>query len=69
MNRRLFIRQWGWPIALALLTLFGLFSALIGQGGLWWGLSWVALAAPLLTGVRHIVRPATDRKDHARSRR
>ncbi|WP_269769770.1 hypothetical protein [Flavisphingomonas formosensis] len=31
-----FARLWGWPIGLALLTLFGLLSALLGGGGLWW---------------------------------
>jgi hypothetical protein len=27
---------------------FGLLSALLGQGGIWWVLSWVAMAVPLL---------------------
>lgn len=48
-----FTRQWGWPIGLAMLTLLGLLSALIGEGGLWWDLSWIALAAPLLVILRH----------------
>jgi hypothetical protein len=34
---------------LAVMTLFGLLSALLGQGGIWWILSWIALAAPVLT--------------------
>jgi hypothetical protein len=42
------LRQiWRWPALLALLTIFGLISALIGQTGFWWALSWIALAAPL----------------------
>ena len=41
-------RVWRWPMALALLTLFGLLSALLGEGGMWWGLSWIALSLPLL---------------------
>ena len=39
---------WRWPTVLAALTLFGLLSALLGEGGLWWVLSWLALAAPLI---------------------
>lgn len=59
-----FLRQWGWPIGLALLMLLGLFSALLGQGGVWWGLSWIALAAPLLVALWHILHSggASDRR-------
>ncbi len=39
---------WRWPMMLAVLTVFGLLSALLGQGGIWWALSWVALASPLV---------------------
>ncbi|SJZ44193.1 hypothetical protein SAMN02745126_01076 [Enhydrobacter aerosaccus] len=39
---------WRWPIMLALLTVFGLLSALLGEGGVWWPLSWLALASPLV---------------------
>lgn len=39
---------WRWPGTLAILTAFGLLSALLGQGGIWWMLSWIALAAPLV---------------------
>ncbi|MHA3790462.1 hypothetical protein [Sphingomonas sp. YL-JM2C] len=48
-----FARQWGAPIALAVLTLFGLLSALIGEGGIWWWLSWATLAAPLIVIARY----------------
>jgi hypothetical protein len=41
------VRIWRWPATLAVLTIFGLLSALLGQGGLWWVLSWAALAAPI----------------------
>jgi hypothetical protein len=41
-------RIWRWPAALALLTTFGLLSALLGQGGLWWALSWATLATPIV---------------------
>jgi hypothetical protein len=43
-----FSQIWRWPAALAVLMAFGLLSALLGQGGIWWVLSWVALAVPLL---------------------
>jgi hypothetical protein len=39
--------MWRWPAALAALTVFGLLSALLGHGGVWWALSWIALATPL----------------------
>ena len=47
---------WYWPPVLAGLTLFGLLSALLGEGGVWWVLSWIALAVPLLTIVCRSVR-------------
>jgi hypothetical protein len=43
-----FSRIWRWPVVLAGLTLFGLLSALLGRSSLWWGLSWIALAIPLV---------------------
>jgi hypothetical protein len=47
-------RVWGWPIALAALTIFGLLAALLGQGGLWWVLSWIALGTPLVIALSHL---------------
>jgi hypothetical protein len=47
---------WRWPLLLAALIVFGLLSALLGQGGIWWGLSWIALATPLLLIVLSIAR-------------
>lgn len=41
-------RIWRWPALLAILTVFGLICALLGQGGLWWALSWIALTIPLV---------------------
>jgi hypothetical protein len=38
---------WRVPAALALLSLFGLLAALLGEGGVWWLLAWSALAVPL----------------------
>jgi hypothetical protein len=48
-SRHSFGRIWRWPAALAALTVFGLLSALLGQGGIWWVLSWIALSMPLVT--------------------
>jgi hypothetical protein len=42
-----FQRVWRWPALLALLTLFGLFSALLGQSGIWLWMSWATLTVPL----------------------
>jgi hypothetical protein len=39
---------WRWPFALAILISFGLTAALLGQGGFWWAMSWIALAVPLV---------------------
>jgi len=39
---------WRWPLVLAVLTCLGLISALLGEVGVWWGLSWIALAIPLV---------------------
>ncbi len=42
------LRVWRWPALIATLTSFGLLSALLGEGGIWWVLSWIALTIPLL---------------------
>lgn len=41
-------RIWAWPAGLVAAIVFGIFSALLGQGGIWWPLTWAALALPLL---------------------
>ena len=64
-----FRRQWGWPIGLGALTLFGLLSALLGGGDPWWWMSWAALALPLLEIARHVLFPAkSGGPRHARRR-
>jgi len=45
-GRRPFVRLWGWPIALGLLTSAGLISALLGDG-IWDHLSAAALGIPV----------------------
>lgn len=47
---------WPWPVALGLLTIFGLLSALLGQHGIWLGLSWAALSIPLIVTVVCLIR-------------
>ena len=42
-----FMRMWGAPIVLAILTVIGLLSALLGDG-VWDGLSAVTLGIPVL---------------------
>jgi hypothetical protein len=44
-----------WPIALAILGVIGLASALIGDN-LWDALSWATLTAPILIILWHIAR-------------
>jgi len=45
--RRSSAQVWRWPVVLALLTVSGLFSALLGQSGVWLPLSWLLLGIPL----------------------
>lgn len=47
---------WRWPLVLAVLTVIGLLSALLGEGGLFWMLSWLALSVPLLVMVWAVLR-------------
>ncbi|WP_321942157.1 hypothetical protein [Paraburkholderia tropica] len=62
---------WDIPILLAALTVFGLLAALLGTG-FWHGLAWLALAIPILVGVRFSLWPvsgtraSTDQKRSAR---
>lgn len=51
-----FLKVWGAPIALGLLTCFGLLAALLGIG-LWHWSAWLALSIPLITGVRFWIAP------------
>ncbi len=51
----------GAPVLLAALILFGLLSALLGQGGLWFLLSWAALIVPIGVIVWFVARPMKSR--------
>ena len=63
---------WRWPIALALLSVIGLVSALLGDGP-WDVLSWIALGLPVvviiwhagLTGAPASIRASTQRRSPA----
>jgi len=50
-----FLRLWGVPIVLGILTAIGLVSALLGDG-VWDAASAVALAVPVLLAVWHSLR-------------
>lgn len=50
------VAVWPWPIALGVLTAFGLLSALLGQHGIWLALSWAALSLPLIVTVICLLR-------------
>ncbi|MGY8710358.1 hypothetical protein RAD16_31880 [Bradyrhizobium sp. 18BD] len=47
---------WRWPALLAVLSVFGLLAALIGQTGVWLPLSWIALTIPLAVAAICITR-------------
>lgn len=55
-GRRSFALIWRWPALLAVLSVFGLLAALIGQTGIWLPLSWSALTIPLAVAAVCIVR-------------
>jgi hypothetical protein len=42
-----FLKIWGVPVLMAILSMVGLLSALIGDGP-WDGLSWIALGIPVI---------------------
>ena len=50
-----FLRLWGVPILLGLLTVIGLVAALLGDG-VWDAVSGVALGLPVLAGIWHSLR-------------
>ena len=55
-NRRSLSLIWRWPALFAVLSVFGLLAALIGQTGIWLPLSWGGLTIPLAVAAICIVR-------------
>ncbi|WP_199768600.1 hypothetical protein [Sphingobacterium sp. HMA12] len=50
--KKSFLKLWGMPILLAVLSLFGLIAALLGEG--WLDLlGWLALSVPLVLIIRN----------------
>lgn len=47
-----------WPTVIAVVTLFGLIAALVGDG-VWDGLSWAALGLPFVLAAYFFVRRET----------
>ncbi|MCP3391398.1 hypothetical protein NLM27_21665 [Bradyrhizobium sp. CCGB12] len=47
---------WAIPALLALVTLLGLLAALIGEGGIWWALSWGMLIVPGALSLYYLAR-------------
>ena len=55
------MKVWRWPMLLAVLTVVGLLSALLGEGGPFWFVSWIALSLPLLAIVLAVLRSFSHR--------
>jgi hypothetical protein len=53
---------WRGPLAMAGLALFGLLAALLGQGGVWWAMSWAALGSTLAVILWHLLAPLVSRR-------
>lgn len=50
--KSIFFKLWGMPILIALITLAGLISAILGTG-IWHYISWITLSYPLYIMVKH----------------
>ncbi|WP_142687986.1 hypothetical protein [Chitinophaga polysaccharea] len=56
MKNNPFMKLWGKPLLIALLSLAGLIAALVGDGA-WDAFSWVALALPVIIIIRRYYFP------------
>jgi hypothetical protein len=56
------MKCWRWPTLLAALTVVGLLSALLGGGGAFWFVSWIALSIPLLAIALAVLRSLVPRR-------
>jgi hypothetical protein len=50
--KKTFLKLWGIPLFLAFLSLFGLITALLGDG-IWDILGWITLSIPLILIIKH----------------
>lgn len=55
-RNRTWIKLWGMPVFMGLITLLGLLAAMMGTGISWHLLSWTMLAIPLYVMVRYGAR-------------
>ncbi|SEK66486.1 hypothetical protein [Parapedobacter koreensis] len=53
LDKHKFVKVWGKPIWLFLITIAGLLFAIMGTGIAWYALSWIALGIPLYAMVKH----------------
>lgn len=60
-----FIRMWGWPLAIGLVTLIGLLAALVADG-FWDWLSSAALSIPVAVSVWRGIEWRRGRAMHGR---
>ncbi|WP_430390150.1 hypothetical protein [Dyella sp. 20L07] len=56
-NASYFRKVWSIPILLAVLSLIGLLSALLGEHLVWKALAWAALTVPIVVGLWYACRP------------
>ncbi|SEN94893.1 hypothetical protein SAMN04488505_1198 [Chitinophaga rupis] len=56
-----FFQLWGWPLVMAILTIFGLLAALTGTG-VWHWLSWIALSVPVVTMVVFLFKKRVEKE-------
>jgi len=50
------------PLVVVMLSIFGLISALLGQGGVWYWLSWLTLSLPIILILIFALRPKCTTK-------
>jgi len=51
-TKNLRLKLWGMPILMAVITLTGLISAILGTG-IWHYISWISLSYPLYIMIKH----------------
>jgi uncharacterized membrane protein YuzA (DUF378 family) len=54
-----FIKLWGTPVLLGILSLAGLIAALVGDG-IWDIVSWIALGIPVIVMIKYYFKPSAE---------